>query len=152
MTKIHALYRRYPPSRPCTCQICRYFCMRPGWWLVSEARGAIDSGYAGKMMLEFSPDRSFGVLSPAFRGNGGNFALQEYSYNGCIFFENESCELFGSILQPVECRFCHHKRIGRGEKCHHDIAKDWNTGKGKRLVRDWVQYNGLSLPDGFIQS
>jgi len=33
------------------------------WWTVEEAARAITAGYGGRMMLEMSPQRSFGVLS-----------------------------------------------------------------------------------------
>ncbi len=42
--------------------------MRPGWWTVQEANEALHAGLGKRMMLEMSPDLSFGVLSPAFKG------------------------------------------------------------------------------------
>jgi hypothetical protein len=131
-------YDRFPASNPCSCDICINFCKRPGWWLVSEARSAISQGYAKRMMLELSPDHSFGVLSPAFKGNEGYFALQEYSNSYCTFLKNNRCTIFGKPFQPLECRFCHHDRIGSGKQCHYAIEKDWNTSKGKRLLKDWL--------------
>ena len=47
------------------------------------------------------------------------------------------CELHGSGVQPLECRFCHHDRAGQGLQCHADIEKDWNTPAGKALVVRW---------------
>ena len=79
------IYIQFPPSEPCSCNVCRNYCFRPGWWLVCEAREAIEQGYANRMMLEFSPDLSFGVLSPAFKNNEANFALKTFSKNGCTF-------------------------------------------------------------------
>lgn len=139
------LYQKFPPSEPCTCDICIFFCRRPGWWLVSEAREAIDKGYADRMMLEFSPDFSFAVLSPAFRGNEAYFALQEFAGNGCTFLKNDRCVLFQTGFQPIECRFCHHARQGLGSQCHAAVGMEWSTGKGKRLVKRWLNMCGLSL-------
>ncbi len=133
-----SFYARFPASSACSCDICMNFCVRPGWWLVSEARGAIDHGYAKRMMLEFSPDASFGVLSPAFKGNEGFFALREYSNNSCTFLTGNRCAIFGEPFRPLECRFCHHDRIGSGSRCHRAIEKDWNTSKGKRLIKEWL--------------
>ena len=65
------LLEKYPPSAPCDCQICRYFCNRPGWWSVDQARMAIRCGVSDKMMMEIAPEKTFAVLSPAFRGNEG---------------------------------------------------------------------------------
>ena len=140
------IYIQFPPSEPCSCNVCRNYCFRPGWWLVCEAREAIEQGYANRMMLEFSPDLSFGVLSPAFKNNEANFALKTFSKNGCTFFINQKCTLFGKSFQPLECRFCHQTRFGLGEKCHHAIEQDWKTSKGKRLIENWLSINNLQLP------
>jgi hypothetical protein len=67
------------------------------------------------MMLEVSPELTFGVLSPAFKGGEMNFALQEFSQNKCTFLENDLCGLFNSALSRLECRFCHHTRTGEGK-------------------------------------
>lgn len=131
------LNRRFKPSEPCSCHICISYCSRPGWWTVDEAKKAMEKGYAPRMMLELSPDNNFGVLAPAFKGNECNFALQVFSNNPCTFLKNGKCELFGSGFQPLECRFCHHDRQNQGYECHAEIAKDWNTPKGKRLIVTW---------------
>lgn len=142
---ILSLKEKYPPSLPCDCAVCRSYCIRPGWWTVEEAFKAIAAGYGNRMMLEMSPDLSFGVLSPAFKGCEKNFALQEYSHFGCNFLSNGLCELHGTGLQPLECRFCHHARKNLGEKCHSDIEKDWNTPSGQVLVHRWIESTGLLL-------
>jgi hypothetical protein len=111
--------------------------MRPGWWTVAEAEKAIHHGLVFRMMLEISPEYDFGVLSPAFKGNESNYALQLFSNNGCTFLNDGLCELFGTGLQPLECRFCHHDRKGLGLSCHMDIEKDWNTKIGKYLIVKW---------------
>ncbi|MPM52348.1 hypothetical protein SDC9_99107 [bioreactor metagenome] len=113
--------------------------MRPGWWTVLEASRAIKAGYGGRMMLEVSPDFTYGVLSPAFSGCEGNFALQEYAKNGCNFLKDGLCELHGTGYEPLECLFCHHLRAGLGPKCHADLEKDWRTPAGQRLVREWME-------------
>jgi len=110
----------------------------------------MDSGLANRMMLEISPKRDFGVLSPAFRGNESAFALQIFASNGCTFHREGWCELFGTGLQPLECRFCHHDRKGEGIKCHQDIEKDWNTIEGKRLIVIWGNRTGLWQKQGLI--
>jgi len=132
------LQELYPPSKPCTCDVCRSYCIRPGWWTVEEAARAIEAGYADRMMLEMAPERTFGVLSPAFKGCEKNFALQEFSQAGCNFLVDGLCALYGTGVQPLECRFCHHSRVGLGPKCHADIEKTWNTPAGKQLVAQWV--------------
>ena len=137
MTRKKSLAEKYPPSEPCSCSICVSYCRRPGWWTVEEAARAIDAGYADRMMLEMSPDRSFGVLSPAFRGCEVQFATNVYASRGCTFLKEERCELYGSGLTPLECRFCHHDRLGLGPRCHADIEKDWNTAAGRALVVRW---------------
>lgn len=143
-----SLYDKYPPSEPCSCGICVNFCKRPGWWTVEEAGKAIEGGLAKRMMLEISPERDFGVLSPAFRGNECNYALRLFSQYGCTFLSGNLCELFGTGLQPLECRFCHHNRMGYGKKCHLDIEKDWNTEKGKRLIVRWGNMTGFWRSQG----
>jgi hypothetical protein len=141
--KAKTLIEKYPPSEPCTCEVCVGYCARPGWWTVVEADRAIEMGYAGRMMLEMSPDRSFGVLSPAFRGCEADFARELYARRGCTFLQNGLCELYGSDLQPLECRFCHHDRPGLGAKCHADIEKDWRTAAGTSLVVRWSKQTGF---------
>ena len=137
------LNEKYQPSEPCSCDICKSYCLRPGWWTVYEAVKAIQSGLSNRMMLEISPENDYGVLSPAFKGNESNYALQIYSKNGCTFYNNGLCELFGTELQPMECRYCHHDRKGLGLKCHLDIEKDWKTKQGQRLVVRWGNIIGL---------
>ena len=133
------LLEKYPPSEPCTCAICLSYCMRPGWWTVGQAAAAIDAGYGDRMMLEIAPEFTFGVLAPAFKGCEKYFAVNEYASNGCTFFQDERCELFGTGHEPLECRFCHHERPGLGARCHADLEEDWNTAAGKALVNKWFQ-------------
>lgn len=134
-----SLKEKYPPSEPCTCEICQAYCQRPGWWTVAEAQKALNAGYGDRMMLEMSPDFAFGVLSPAFKGCEKNFALQEFASKGCSFLVKGLCELHATGFQPLECRFCHHTRQGLGQKCHIDIEKDWNTSTGQLLVSRWIK-------------
>ena len=133
------LVEKYPPSQPCSCRICVNYCSRPGWWTVAEARKALEVGLAKRMMLEISPERDFGVLSPAFKGNEEKIAFQIFSKNKCTFLKNNLCELFNTGLQPLECRFCHHERKGDGTKCHLDLEKDWYTKEGQELVVRWLK-------------
>ena len=144
------LAEKYPPSPPCGCETCLAYCQRPGWWTVNEAAAAVVAGLAPRMMLEMAPDRSFGVLSPAFAGNEGDFALERHKTGGCTFLRANRCELHGTGLQPLECRFCHHDRPGQGPKCHADLEKDWNSDTGRALVTRWAKLTGfwerLGLP------
>ena len=137
--KLKSLNERYPQSEPCSCEVCKSFCIRPGWWTVEEASRAIKAGYGNRMMLELAPDMTFGVLSPAFKGCEGIYALQEFAGNGCNFLKNGLCELHGTGYEPIECLFCHHLRKGLGQKCHMDLEKDWNTSAGQNLVKSWIQ-------------
>ena len=139
------LVKRYPPSEPCTCEICVAYCQRPGWWTVSEAARVIDTGYAPRMMLEIAPEQTFGVLSPAFGGCEGAIATNQFAGNGCNFLKADRCELYGSGYQPLECRFCHHERRGLGHKCHADLEKDWHTPAGQALVEKWIKQFGLTI-------
>jgi hypothetical protein len=144
MKHYKTLAERYPPSKPCACETCSGFCRRPGWWTVAEAARAINAGYANRMMLEMSPDRSFGVLSPAFKGCEVSFAMDCFAQRGCTFLgEDNLCELHESGFQPLECRFCHHDRPGQGIQCHADIGNDWNTSAGRGLVVRWSKLSGF---------
>ena len=134
---------QFQPSEPCSCDICRAYCRRPGWWTVDEAEKAIQAGWSHRMMLEISPERDFGVLSPAFKGNESYYALQVFSMNGCTFLDKGLCELFGTGVQPLECRFCHHDRRGLGLQCHLAIEKDWRTEKAQQLIAHWGNITGL---------
>jgi hypothetical protein len=126
------------------------YCQRPGWWTVEEAARAVEAGYADRMMLEISPELTFGVLSPAFKGNEGNIALQTFAQRGCTFLKENLCELFGTGLQPLECRFCHHTRPGLGRKCHLDIEKDWHGRKGQQLVIRWNEITRVFERHGWM--
>ena len=110
----------------------------------------MDEGYADRMMMEMSPELTFGVLSPAFKGNEENLAMQVYSDQGCTFLQDSLCELFGTGLQPLECRFCHHTRTGLGKKCHAAIENDWHSKKGQRLVIRWSQETRIFERYGLI--
>ena len=87
--------------------------------------------------LMMSPDFTFGVLSPAFKGCESQFADYGFIALGCTFLQNNLCELFGTGLQPLECRYCHHTRCGLGDQCHADIEKNWNSPEGITLVVRW---------------
>ncbi len=103
------------------------------------------------MMLEMSPDKSFGVLAPAFKGCELNFALQHLSSGGCTFLKDDLCELHGTGFEPLECCFCHHDRAGQGPKCHAALEKDWDSPAGRALVVKWSKLTGfwarLNLPE-----
>jgi len=144
------LFEKYPPSEPCSCEICVSYCRRPGWWTIEEAKKVIEAGLANRMMLEISPEQDFGVLSPAFKGNECDYALQIYSNQGCTFFKGGLCELYESGLQPLECRYCHHERTGLGLKCHADLEKEWKTNIGKRLIVQWGNLTGFWQRQGLI--
>ena len=135
--------KKYPPSEPCTCEVCLAYCARPGWWTVEEAARALDAGYGNRMMLEVAPELTFGVLSPAFKGCEEFYATNEFARNKCTFLKDFRCELYGTDHQPLECRFCHHERRGLGLKCHADIEKDWKTPVGQALVEKWIKHVGL---------
>ena len=144
----YVLAEKYSASSTCSCTICvGYYCTRPGWWTVREAAHALRAGYGKCMMLEVSPKLTFGVLSPAFKGCEGMFALNEYASNGCTFFVNGECELHQTNHQPLECRYCHHDRPGMGPKCHADLEKDWNTPAGQTLVFKWIEVTGFEKGD-----
>jgi hypothetical protein len=143
MKRALTLAEKYPPSEPCDCAVCVQFCRRPGWWTVEEADHAISAGYSSRMMLEMAPDKSFGVLSPAFKGCERDFTRQIHASHGCTFLKDNRCELHDSGFQPLECRFCHHDHPGRGKQCHADIEADWNTVKGKSLVVMWSRITGF---------
>lgn len=137
------LAEKYPPSEPCSCEVCLAYCARPGWWTVEQAGAALEAGYGSRMMLEIAPELTFGVLSPAFKGCERSIATNQFAKNGCTFLKNGLCELFGTGHQPLECRFCHHDRRGMGPRCHADLEKDWKTPAGQALVDKWIKQVGL---------
>lgn len=143
------LTEKYQPSQPCSCPECTAYCQRPGWWTPEEAEKAIIAGYAKRMMLEISPEKTFCVLSPAFKGNEVNFAFQLNAKNGCTFLKNGLCELFGTGYQPLECRFCHHSRKGKGILCHQAIEKEWMKNKAKRIIIRWGNITEFWQKHGF---
>jgi hypothetical protein len=110
---------------------------------VNEAVWAIEAGYGNRMMLEVSPEFTFGVLSPAFKGCERSFATNQCAKNGCTFLQDDRCELHGTGHQPLECRFCHHDRAGQGMKCHTDLEKDWRSPAGQGLVQTWIRQVGF---------
>jgi hypothetical protein len=137
------ILKQYPPSDPCSCDICKSYCNRPGWWTVQEASKALEAGYGKRMMLEMAPEGTFSILSPAFKGNEVNFALEVFANQGCTFFKDGLCELFGTGHEPLECRFCHHDRKGEGIKCHTDLEAEWKTPEAKRLIVKWGNQTGF---------
>lgn len=138
------LVMKYPPSEGCSCNICCGFCRRPGWWSIEQARGAMQKGYSRRMMMEISPEFTFAVLSPAFKGNEGGIAQKTKAYSLCTFLQNGRCELHNTDLFPLECAFCHHDRIGLGQKCHNDLELNWNTRRGQAMVLRWCEKNNYS--------
>ena len=151
MKQKRTLSERYRPSVPCSCDICVAYCMRPGWWTVSEAAAALSAGLGPRMMLEMSPDLSFGVLAPSFKGCEGGFSMQKYWGRGCTFLSEGLCELFGSGYSPLECLFCHHERAGQGPLCHAALERDWREN-GQDLVKKWVGLMGLWEPYALVST
>jgi hypothetical protein len=92
----------------------------------------------------------FWCVSPAFKGNEGNIAMQNHAQNGCTFLQADLCELYGTGLQPLECRYCHHSRPGLGKKCHSDIEKDWYSQKGQKLVIRWSEITHVFERHGLV--
>jgi hypothetical protein len=144
--RYRSLEERFPPSLPCACVVCVAYCRRPGWWTVAQASRAFAAGLGPRMMLEIAPDMTFGVLSPAFYGCEGGFALNEFSSRGCNFLKSGRCELFGSGFQTLECRFCHHDRSGLGPLCHAALEKDWRSPAGQDLAERWARHFRLRMP------
>lgn len=93
---------------------------------MDEANRALLAGYANRMMLKLSPELSFGVLSPAFRGCEGGVALNRGAGGGCNFLKAGHCQLHGTGFQPLECH--------------------WHTPAGQALVRHWAEVMGYG-PD-----
>lgn len=139
-----AWLKKYPPSNPCACEICRSYCVRPGWWTPPQALLALEAGLGPRMMLEVAPEKTFAVLAPAFRQAEGGFALQEFSKNGCTFLNGTACELHGSAWQPLECRFCHHLRRGQGKICHADLEREWRK-EGRKIIITWLKKDCPSI-------
>jgi len=152
MKRKRSLHLKYPPSEPCGCDVCRGYCARPGWWTVEQAKNAVADGLSGRMMVEVSPERDFGVLSPAFVGCEGGIALQGFAKNGCNFFKDGLCELHATGHLPLECAYCHHARAGLGKDCHDDLERDWKTEQGKQLVNKWLKNIGIDRRALFIDA
>jgi len=104
----------------------------------------MEAGYGPRMMLELSPELTFGVLSPAFKGCEGRVANNLFARNACTFLRRTRCELFGSGYQPLECRFCHHDRPGLGLRCHADLEEEWHTLTGQKLIQKWMALTKFS--------
>lgn len=114
---------------------------------MQEAARAVAAGLGARMMLEISPNRTLGVLSPAFKGNEGQYAFNEFADRGCTFLTaDQRCELHGTGQQPLECRFCHHDRRGEGPTCHRALEKDWHSHAGRTLVAAWAAARGVKWP------
>jgi hypothetical protein len=67
------LLEKYPPSQPCACEVCLAYCRRPGWWTVEQALLVLHEGYAGRIMLEISPERTFCRPLAGFQKLRGRF-------------------------------------------------------------------------------
>lgn len=132
-----SLALRFPPSDPCSCETCRSYCERPGWWTVEEAARALEAGLGPRMTLEWYPGHGVGVLAPAVSGLEGWIAVAVPAGRSCTFLADGLCALHGTGLVPLECRFCHHDRPGRGRECHAALAEDWRTPAGRRLTELW---------------
>ena len=145
------LIELFPPSEPCQCEVCRSYCARPGWWTVKEFESVLLTPFYKRVMLEVAPEMTFGVLSPAFNGCENHFALQQFSKNKCCFFKNGLCELAEVQLMPLECRYCHHDRKGKGLDCHNAIEKEWHSAEGASLIESWMEKIRFPYKDYYRQ-
>lgn len=137
------IYNRYPHSQSCSCEVCKSFCKRPGWWTPEQTKEIIKVGYYNKIMLEISPELTFGVLSPAFKGCEMNIAINLFKENWCTFYHNGLCDLHNTPYLPLECAFCNHDSKGQGQKCHTDIEQLWKSKENQKIIKEWGEMVGL---------
>lgn len=144
-----------------TCPACIEACEdNPGWMTPDEAERAINAGLGGSLMRDWldpcpplgNRDRIY-VLCPAAAGCAGDdgpempevpFAWRWWTKGRCVMLASDNrCRLHGTGYKPLQCReaLCG----GRGYEnepgdpaSNYDIAKLWNTDRGRALVARWL--------------
>lgn len=121
----------------CKCNICVNMCKtRPCWGTPEEIKKIIEAGFANKLMLDYwvsEPD--IYIVSPAIKGyEKGN---APYTPRGvCIFLKNDLCKLHDLKLKPFEARVAGCK-MEDDFNVHMDVAMEWDTDKGREVVKIW---------------
>lgn len=131
--KHRSLRDKYPPSEPCSCEICRSYCVRPGWWTVEEASKAIKAGYGHRMMLEIAPEMTFGVLSPAFKGCEGFMLCRSIQKTDAIFIQTAFVSFSGQVCRPLNAAIAIISEKASGRNAMRTLKR---TG-AHRSVRPW---------------
>lgn len=137
----------------CACEVCRKFCeFRPCWGTPEEIKRLIESGFGGRLMLDWFSDetpagRDILILTPAIMGAEGQPA--PFSPLGkCTFLKNNLCEIHH--LKPIEGRASSHLMRNELNKTHLILAKCWETAEAQALIEYWrkvVLCDGL--PSGY---
>lgn len=150
----------------CTCTSCVSACQRnPGWMNPVEAVKAIEAGLAEKLMLDWLDPCSqvdntepIWVLCPAARSYGGSKAPEldgmlgggddfmssffNPPYKGrCVFLSDKNrCLIHDSGFKPEQCRkvqVCAEDEVTKGQPDNYDMARLWDTDKGRAVVKQW---------------
>ena len=138
----------------CHCDKCVGPCMTtPGWMLPSEAKKAIENGFANRLMRDWwEPSSELGnddriyVLAPASLGNEGQDADEmpdslwgalSWCHGRCTFLNRENkCELHNTEFKPNECRTASvcGKQNGTSRV---ELARLWNSDEGRSVIALW---------------
>lgn len=147
----------------CKCSTCVSCCERnPGWMTPDEAVAAMDAGLAKRLMRDWyesydSKDGTyhprFFILAPASKGAESQEAPECPSlvswYHGwykgrCNFLTKQGlCELHDSGFKPLQCRTGSGCSPTDGYYSNLDMAKKWDTKKGRAAIKRWEKEVGF---------
>lgn len=148
----------------CTCDYCKKACeLNPGWFLPEEARLAMYSGYAKRMMLDWydgwrdyiGDDNKIYVLAPASKGYESKLApnkdddgsesfmvsfFMPWNKGRCTLLSPERlCTIHDSGFKPFQCRssFSCKEYDTNSDYGNEAVANQWDTKLGRKVIKEW---------------
>ena len=134
--------------KSCQCKKCKNACTyAPGFMTPNEAELAINSGYAGQLMIDWwvmdVGTKDIELLCPAVIGHEGRYAPElnffSVSKGVCTFFVDGKCKIHDSGFKPLECcraMACEESYMDR----ERGIVKLWDTPKGKKILKRFKEF------------
>lgn len=130
----------------CACNQCVAMCQRrPCWGTPEDIESLLDHGYAHGLMLDYwAGEPGFDIVAPAIVGSESQRA-PFWPVGPCTFLtERNLCALHDGGLKPTEGAVADCKDDQQnGVTLHEQVARTWDTPKGRAVVHRWRKEVGL---------
>lgn len=127
-------------------------CRRPCWGTPEDIEKIMDAGYSHRLMSEFWANAKEGQIdidfpAPAIKGyEGKKSPFWPKSDEGCTFWNEDGlCDLHDLGLKPIEGRLANCKSEDNMQGVHEEVARTWDTDKGRAVLARWVKETNVDV-------